>query len=138
MRFPKFNYEQEWTAKFGELEKRLRENAGNRWSGHVRNQELWMLLARYKLTCFAERLRNEKVEMWDHPPHNALLHLYLINKHHWALDQARQICKEEDFLLVLRKELEELKLNDVESQPVKDSLSFRDGFEGLDQHFETA
>ncbi len=138
MKFPKFNYKQEWDSKVEVLKEDRRNDALSKWNGQLLSQDYWALLASYKLSCFAERLRNKKIETWDHPPHDDLLRLYLINKHHWTLVQARQIQHEEDFLFVLREELEELKLREVESQPVEDSLSFRDDFEGFSQHFESA
>ncbi|RMM11453.1 hypothetical protein ALQ84_03568 [Pseudomonas caricapapayae] len=136
MRFPKINYKWVWADEVDRFEKALKEDPERRFSGQVSGQEYWQALGSYKLACFAERLRNGNIAIWDHPSQADILHLYLINKHHWTLEQARQIQKEGDFLLLLRSELEQLKLNGAEADPVKNSVSFLPEYLDFAAHFE--
>lgn len=137
MGFSKINYQRTWIDKVDQFEKELREDPEKRWGGRVNGQEFRQALGSYKLVCFAERLRNRDIATWDQQPQAELLRLYLINKHHWTLEQARQVQDEKDFLLVLRNELEQLKLNAAEADPVKNSVGYREGFLDFADHYES-
>ncbi|GFZ70592.1 hypothetical protein PSE10C_13340 [Pseudomonas amygdali pv. eriobotryae] len=136
MGFPKINYQWVWADEVEKSEKALKENPEQRFSGQGSGQEYRQALGRYKLACFAERLRNGNIAIWNHPSQADILHLYLINKHHWTLEQARQIQKEDEILLLLRNELEQLKLNEAEADPVKNSVSFLPDYLDFAAHFE--
>jgi len=135
MRNNRFIHLIEWTQRVDQFEQRLKGNADLRWGGHDGGQHLRQALGSYKLACFAERLRGETPSTWDQPRNEDTLRLFLINKHHWTLEQARQVVGEEDFLYLLRDEVMSMKLTEKEAGPVKDSVFFRDGFQDFAQHY---
>ena len=135
MRNNRFNHLVEWTQSLDHFGQLLKGSTELRWGGDEASQHIRQALGSYKLACFAERLRSEIPPAWDQPRKEDTLRLFLINKHHWTLEQARQVEEEDDFLYLLRDELMAMKLTEIEAEPVKDSVFFREGFQDFAQHY---
>lgn len=124
-----------WAALVHKNQCRLDKDPGLRRDG-LYPQAAQLALGEYKLLCFAERLRGEKV-IWerDKPvPYRELLNLYLVNKHHWPLEAVRLI-KSPDLFLLLRDELDQLLLNDEEATPVRHSTETCFSWQVFELHF---
>lgn len=131
MKNPKI-YKQAWKRLFETHERRLSATSGG-WD--VESQAACQALGEYKLHCFAERLIYEYASPWRDLTQDEAISLYLINQHHWTLEQAR-VLKPEDQLLVLHRELLELKLDRTEGTPVLQWLGLEVPPGDLAAHFE--
>ncbi|MFJ2456425.1 hypothetical protein ACIOWK_32780 [Pseudomonas protegens] len=114
-----FNHHLEWVAALDKYEKLLIGDPSLRWEGQWSGQHTRMALGLYKLKCFAERMRESSTAIWTRLGAIDALRLHLINKHHWTLQDARQIQSEEDFVFLLHDELQQMKLTEEEARPVR-------------------
>lgn len=130
------NHYSEWAAALDKHEAELKDGTAPRWEGVRNGQEIRMALGTYKLRCFADRIRQNKVAMWVRLDRLEALRLHLINKHHWTLADARQIENEQDFLLLLHEELVQMKLTEVEARPVRQWTGHLGSRSEYEQHFE--
>ncbi|ALU60265.1 MULTISPECIES: hypothetical protein [Pseudomonas syringae group] len=121
-----FSYIVEWLDLVDRYDQAIRTKKEPQWNGRFPDQHLRQALGDYKLKCFAERMRKSPHAIWKAlDPHEAL-RLYLINKHHWHLDQVRSIVQDDQFLYLLRDELESMKLTPEEAAPVWQSVEHWD------------
>lgn len=121
MKYSAMNYRAEWYNLVDRYEEALRNNSAHRWPGLNRRQAELEALGSYKLLCLAERIGKSPLAPWGHLTIEQALNLYLINKHHWTPSAVKDL-KEEDYLYLLRDDLERMKLSAAEAEPVKGSF----------------
>ena len=132
------NHYSEWAAALDKHEAELKNGTTPRWEDVRTGQELRMALGTYKLKCFANRISQNKASTWARLDKLEALRLYLINKHHWTLADARQVEKEEDFVFLLHEELLQMKLTEAEAHPVRQWTGHLGSRSEYEQHFEHA
>lgn len=129
MKYSRMNYRAEWYGLIDRYETALRQNDAFRWPGLNGRQAELEALGSYKLLCLAERIGKSPLAPWSHLTPEQALNLHLINKHHWAPDSVKGLT-EEDYLYLLRDDLERMKLDPAEAEPVRQT------FEGSPKHLK--
>lgn len=125
------NHYMEWSGTLEHYEKLLTASPERKWSELPNGQALRMAIGLYKLKCFAERILSNPAATWAHMEWQDAIRLHLVNKHHWPLEQVRQLKTEDDFLFLMHDELLEMKLTEQEAYPVRqwtDHLGSREEF----------
>ena len=121
MKLSRMNYSATWDELVDRFETALRNDSSLRWPEHNRDQAELQALGSYKLLCFAERIAKNPLAPWGHLTADQALQLYLFNKHHWNPETPWH-PREEDLLFLLREELAQMKLTQVESEPIRSAF----------------
>lgn len=102
------SYESEWRARVDAATHKL-VPVGARITGEAERDAVYEALPGYLLFCFCEKYRREFATQWQRLEGFVPAQLFLIEKHHWLPEQVFAL-KEDELLLLLHRELLELRL----------------------------
>jgi hypothetical protein len=115
------NYGFEWATLCAERREHLAKQPGGQYTS-LDSQSRIDVLGEYKMMCFSERIRVRSRAIWKRPTAIEAIQLYVINKHHWPLDEVENL-EVSDFVFLLREELEELLLSPEEFEPIRQQVA---------------